>query len=512
LPGLVRGLAVLILAVIMGGIVLVSSDAPNQSVLGQERVSASAISASEASYKFPATTYCGAISCAAASCHGGGHPGKVGSEYTTWASHDPHSRAYSVLFNNVSQNIVRAMQYLSKSSEVVPAQQNSLCLKCHALNGEVPQHSPVDGVTLQQERVAIQDGFVSGVGCENCHGGAGSWLTTHYQPSFLALSKSGPLLGSREKAEQHGLNPTKDLAFRITMCAKCHIGGEDREVNHDLVAAGHPRLMFEYTSFQAHANYQPHWQEKAYGRDFEARAWAIGQVACARAAIDLLRTRALGAEKQKAPWPELTEYSCYACHKNLGPNSDSWRAATMTDRAAGPIPLGGWATTLLPLLAENEGERRAAATIRELRSMMERNPQKTEGIAKCCTEILKELDSWLARLQQSAERDALEHPLPPKLLNSRFQAIAKDALSDNGSQFKNLDWDGVNQHYLGLESVYRSLNKDQRPPGWAAPLNELRQQLKFPRGYNSPRDTKPSEILKLFKTLNAVTSSTEPPP
>jgi hypothetical protein len=463
----------------------------------------------------PATSYFGSTSCAAASCHNGGQAGKVGSEFTTWIDRDPHSRAYSVLFNNVSQNIVRRMRFVSKSNEVIPAHLNALCLKCHALNIEVPGRAPVDGVSLQNQRVAVQDGLASGVGCENCHGGAGKYLTTHYQPSFLALSKCGPLLGTHQKAAQHGLNPTKDLVFRITMCAQCHIGGEHQEVNHDLVAAGHPRLMFEYTSFQSRENYQPHWQEKAYGRDFEARAWAIGQVACARAAIDLLRVRAQRAEKRTGPWPELSEYSCYACHKGLDPKRESWQAFTETKPAPGAMPWGGWATTLLSVLAENEGEHRAAQKVGELRLMMEQAPSKMDGVADRCVEILKELDPWLERLQQSAERDSLDQPLSPELAALKFRAIAADALTADGNRFKNLDWDGVNQHYLGLESMYRSLDKDQRSVEVAEPLNELRKQLKFPCGYNGPHDAKPSEILKLFQKLqrlNAVNLSNEPAP
>src|SRR5262245_35227149 len=55
-------------------------------------------------------SYLPATSCAAASCHGGGRIGKTGSEHSTWAPEvappagqsDPHSKAYRVLFNEVS--------------------------------------------------------------------------------------------------------------------------------------------------------------------------------------------------------------------------------------------------------------------------------------------------------------------------------------------------------------------------------------------------------------------------
>jgi len=49
----------------------------------------------------------GVNSCSAASCHGGGHPGSKGSEQTTWAACDPHARAYEVLFEERSKQIVK---------------------------------------------------------------------------------------------------------------------------------------------------------------------------------------------------------------------------------------------------------------------------------------------------------------------------------------------------------------------------------------------------------------------
>src|SRR5690606_6942489 len=47
--------------------------------------------------------------------------------------------------------------------------------------------------------------------------------------------------------------------------------------------------------------------------------WAVGQVATLRAALDLLADRAQpppGAP-QSPPWPEFTEYACFACHHAL---------------------------------------------------------------------------------------------------------------------------------------------------------------------------------------------------
>src|SRR4051812_16654143 len=80
----------------------------------------------------PAFAHAAGLACAAASCHGGGQAGRVGSEHTTWAPdvlgtgpHDPHARAYRMLFNDDSKRIAANLKR-------GPAHKDALCLKCHA--------------------------------------------------------------------------------------------------------------------------------------------------------------------------------------------------------------------------------------------------------------------------------------------------------------------------------------------------------------------------------------------
>src|SRR5688572_19332691 len=61
----------------------------------------------------------GVGSCTAAGCHGGGHADRViGSEYNVWITQDPHSRAYSALFNERSQQMVRLLNGLGTNAIV----------------------------------------------------------------------------------------------------------------------------------------------------------------------------------------------------------------------------------------------------------------------------------------------------------------------------------------------------------------------------------------------------------
>ena len=118
------------------------------------------------------------------------------------------------------------------------------------------------------------------------------------------------------KGRTWGLRDTKDLTSRAAICAGCHVGEHSadgltvRDVNHDLIAAGHPRLNFEFSAFLD--NMPAHWDEKdenagAAGpsrraADFPARAWAIGRLTTIKAALALLESRVAEVEVRPEPW------------------------------------------------------------------------------------------------------------------------------------------------------------------------------------------------------------------
>src|SRR5438132_918587 len=79
-----------------------------------------------ASFSFSRLKFLGAGSCASAACHGNqGAVGAAGSEYPTWAAHDKHARAYDVLLQPRSVNI---MSRLGRAN----AHEDTQCLSCHA--------------------------------------------------------------------------------------------------------------------------------------------------------------------------------------------------------------------------------------------------------------------------------------------------------------------------------------------------------------------------------------------
>src|SRR3546814_3552105 len=57
-------------------------------------------------------------------------------------------------------------------------------------------------------------------------------------------------------------------------------------MNHAIMAAGHPRLTFEFAAYLAAM--PRHWLEKEKGPVMALRVWAAGQVAAAIRALELL--------------------------------------------------------------------------------------------------------------------------------------------------------------------------------------------------------------------------------
>jgi Cytochrome c554 and c-prime len=202
-------------------------------------------------------------------------------------------------------------------------QKDARCLACHA-NAGIEAGDKSELVTLRAE----------GVSCEACHGEAKYWLRSHTlrENELRHLNSVLPDEWPRE------LN---NLSVRANTCAGCHVGGTG-DMNHDMIAAGHPKLNFEFASHLARM--PKHWWErdrktgKARGNEMLAQAWAIGVYEAGEAACELSRSR----QSRRDPWPELAEWNCYACHHEL--MGKQWRPEVgfrLDARAWGlPWPLG----------------------------------------------------------------------------------------------------------------------------------------------------------------------------
>lgn len=278
---------------------------------GSQRAVASSASAGSS------FSHVGVASCAGSTCHGRSEPtGKVvrQDEILHWQSSSSktgaHSRAYAVLAAPRGQAIAAKLG-------IGPATSAAECLGCHAdpaYAGKGPRWHVEDGV-----------------GCEACHGGAGGdngWLTSHY-----AVGQT------HAKNVARGLYPLDQPRARAEKCLDCHFGSDKpgQFVSHRIMAAGHPRVVFELDLFSA---LQQHHDEDAdYAmrkrRTNNVQMWAMGQAVAVGRATTLFTNPRLG---NQGMFPEIYFFDCHSCHRQIvdGPaGKANWLA-----NPGRPIPAG----------------------------------------------------------------------------------------------------------------------------------------------------------------------------
>lgn len=234
-------------------------------------------------------THLGVATCASSFCHGAtsakDDSNVLQNEYLTWQREDPHAGAYRILLNEESAAISRRMGLGAPENE-------TLCLNCHT-----------DNATDTGERFRRDDG----IGCEACHGGAEHWIDSHATD------------GRRHTENlEAGLYPLETPSARARLCQSCHVGDAQRPMNHDLLGAGHPPLLFELDTFAAilpqHYRIDADYRERK-GKAEPVEFWVAGQLEeAARYLAKLDRNLGPAAAAKPAHWPELSVFNCQSCH------------------------------------------------------------------------------------------------------------------------------------------------------------------------------------------------------
>jgi hypothetical protein len=245
----------------------------------------------------------GAASCATSSCHNGPRASVAspisprGSEYSLWLERDPHAASWRTICSNDSLRILTKLGIM-KDGSVQNLDAYANCLKCHNTDSLI---------TVEQSTPRLTEG----VGCESCHGASQKWYDKHFQ------SKESKSIAHRDL----GLTNLDDLISRARACVSCHVGATDRDMNHDIIAAGHPALYFDFAVY--HERLPKHWREERTSVDGQpidhearSRLWLAGQVAAAETELALLSTRANRGHAVSV-WPELSNYECTSCHVAL---------------------------------------------------------------------------------------------------------------------------------------------------------------------------------------------------
>jgi hypothetical protein len=326
-----------------------------------------------------------------------------------------------------------------------------------------------------------------GVGCESCHGPAAKWLGLHTTGAWKGFDPD-------TKEKKFGFVPTQLLARRAEVCVACHVGrhaADDlplQDVNHDLIAAGHPRLAFEFTAYQDRM--PAHWVEKGRNAapDFAAWAWAVGQLVSAKAALELLQGR---AKDKAAPWPEFSEYDCYACHHNLV--DAVWR------RNSHPRPslpaISGWGSWYFSITSALIGQNLAAGPaggpvvdrpFADLHEAMSRMFPDKPRVEIAVNRGICLLDCQLAGLSEVM----LAGPTVERVIRAFNGPKAWDTVSC---------WDQAAQRYLALVPLNHTWKRlacgdHQKQQKLAQELRGLLEKLRFKRKLNSPRDYDPASV------------------
>jgi hypothetical protein len=371
--------------------------------------------------------YSPSASCAAAGCHGNGQA------HTVWAAGDPHAKAYRILFNDDSARI-------AKNLGLKDAAAAANCLACHGPNSDAC--APAD--------LPNRDG----VGCDACHGPSEKWKTLHYESTWKSLDPA-------TKASR-GFRDLSQPVSRIENCASCHVGDRHRQVDHAMIAAGHPRLAFEAAKYHDSPKYPKHWVDSGSrlaakpqigSNGDELKRWAIGQVVAARATVRI----AIGRLERGIKASDLAEQNCFACHKSLGNATN----------ATGQPDWQLWYHAALPVVGESgPSPQRVVAT--EPKSLAEAIRRE------------QELTDWLTRLAIAPPPDA---------------AKLTAALIANGERQSH--WDGHAPHALGLAAVAHADARQRE--AIRTLLDQLRPYLRYPATANSPTAYDPAAVSAIFR-------------
>ena len=392
----------------------------------------------------------GVATCAASQCHGSAVPrdgsNVLQNEYVTWTQDDPHSKAYETLRNDASRAMAARLGLGS-------AHTASICLNCHADN--VP-------ASRRGEKFQLSDG----VGCEACHGGAETWLPTHYNTPTVDHAANIAA----------GLYSTESVSARVDLCLSCHLGTQNKFATHRIMAAGHPRLAFEldtFTELWRTAGRQPHYRVDADYRERKGSGghsyiWASGVLAEARQRMSLIHDRGFARD---AMFPELGLYDCHACHRSM--KTVQWRALPRHGGAGPGVPFLNDGALVMALAIARSVDAGAAEDFEQ--ALVELHVAGS-GNVESIQAAARKLDGFLSRLQSR---------ITPTSLQNRERQILREILA-TGAEGNYLDYVSAEQAFMAVQMLVfeiddASLEAELGPLGDALQNDERYSPARFAR-------------------------------
>jgi len=436
--------------------------------------------------------YSGPGSCSASACHGGvqimpataTRKGIWQNEYFIWAGRDPHFGSFNSLQTARSRRMIQILQ-AAEPGRWSSATSEQKCLVCHSL--------------APSAELKARNFDAEGVSCESCHGASSGWFQRHFEKNW-----------STEQSIKLGMFPIDDPVKRSEKCLSCHLGTQNQEVDHKMIAAGHPDLFFELDLFSAK---QPHhWEEppKGYADDhnYGVRLWAVGQAVQLREALNRLARRAEraqlpDAQARGAQWPEFAELDCFSCHHSVNSNwrepgfgyqnsgaalkvPDSWRQSRgYADRVAGSPSWNSAHYSVFRILLKEVD----AASSQELETKLTDLYQVASRLGSAPKDVsdkARSASELAARLVEKVNR-----PFDKTRL-----ARLMEQISAQGERIANQDTRSAEQAYMALDSLFRCYDgkiKEGGPlntgayPSVGAAIDELYREFDNPSAYNAPR-------------------------
>lgn len=379
----------------------------------------------------------GVATCSSSVCHGKATADPTNNvmlnEYKIWITEDRHANAYKTLLNAESRRIATNMGLPA------PAHKSAICLDCHADN--VPQEK-------RGEEFRIDDG----VGCEACHGGSELWLESHTEEGV-----------THEANLKNKIYPTEDGFARAKLCLSCHLGTEKKLVTHEIMGAGHRRLVFEMESFTA--NQPAHYKiDKDYierkGEFSGFTMWAVGQLASAKASVELMKTYLV---KDHSMFPELVFYDCHSCHHAM--SEKRWYATPST----GKVDPGSVRLNLVNLIMLREFtsvvypkmQTTLSAGIKTLNQASQKNHAE---LAAALTEISLTINALETKLRANTYSNAQMAKLRTRLLSQAAKGEYRDYIVAEQA-FYTIEGFTINlkqfdQHQNRLDQLYAILKSE----------------------------------------------------
>lgn len=260
----------------------------------------------------------------------------------------------------------------------------------------------------------------------------GGWLEQHSRRGW-----------SYQQSLQRGMTDIRDLQKRAEQCLPCHSG-----IDHGLLAAGHPDLVFELDTFSAVM--PKHWQEKLPLAG--ARAWAIGQAVALQRSIEKMLAGV--QEKGRLDWSDRT---CFSCHHTIF--AGNW---TINPDSTGRP---GWNASRWAVfrhflrLAFPKVESVLAKPIEQIEQEFRAVAPKVPLVAEACSQLLVVLKDLVPQVNR--------YPMDSTMIRPLLASISQDERIAQTGGFRVAE-----QGLMALDALTLSLPK--KDPGRGV----LRQQIK----------------------------------